>query len=267
MLRNLINCFFAFLVSGSAHADTQFLSFAPTYLPSYAGFGVGSYNQYLGSDESSLGFAPFGRYSFGEQKYVALQANYVTVNLLEDVNWRVGPAGVYRFGRSDVDDPVIDLLPEVDGSLDLGAFVSYEYAHSDPRNRWGIGAAFLHGVEGANDGYTVSINARRWLPVGEFSLLGLFGGITYGSSGYMDTYFSVTPEGANMSGLPVFEAGSGVRDLRLGAVFIQPLSREWQVGAGVLYYRLYEDAADSPIVSTQGDRNQIAYGFGVNRAF
>lgn len=255
------------MMSNSAKADTQFLSLTPTYLPSYFGLGVGSYPDYLGSDDAAVGVAPFGRYSFGEQRYIALEVNYATINLIEDRHWRVGPAGMYRFGRDDVDDPVVDQLPDIDGSLELGAFVAYENVGSDPRDRWSVGANFTHGVTGDNDGYTLAVSARRWLPLGKFSALGFYAGTTYGSSDYMDTYFSVSSQGASDSGLPVFEAGSGIRDVRVSMVYIQPINRKWQIGGGILFSRLLNDAADSPVVSDRGDRNQLVFGLGISRAF
>ncbi len=174
---------------------------------------------------------------------------------------------MYRFGREDVDDPVVDRLPEINGSVELGGFVSYQNVGDDPRDRWSFGTSFTHGVSGDNDGYTIAASARRWMPIGQFSALGFYAGASYGSSDYMDTYFSIGSKGAADSGLPVFQAGSGVRDVRLSVVYIQPLSREWQIGGGFLVSRLLNDAADSPIVSERGDRNQIVFGFGISRAF
>ena len=256
------------VTAAPALADSQFLSLTPTYLPTFVGFGVGMYPDYVGSDDAIPGIAPIARYALENQRYLSLEVNYATANLLTDRNWRAGPAGLLRFGRDeDVEDEVVALLPEIDPSVELGAFLGYETVGADPRDRWSIYTNFTHGVTGDNDGYTVAASLRRWMPVGRFSALGLAVGTTYGSDDYMDTYFSVDAGGAAASGLPVFRAGSGVRDVRVTAVFIQPLSREWQVGAGFLYSRLLNDAADSPVVSDRGDRNQLVFGIGVTRAF
>lgn len=257
----------AFLLAGSVSADTQFLSLAPSYIPSYFGLGVGSYPDYVGSGDNTVGVAPFGRYSFGEQRYVALEVNYATVNLIEDRNWRLGPAGMWRFGRDDVDDNVVDRLPEVDDSLDLGFFGGYEQVGTDPRDRWTLSGSFLQGVAGDNDGYTIAASVRRWMPVGKFSAFGLAIGTTYGSGDYMDTYFSVNARGAADSGLAVFDAGSGIRDVRVTAIFMQPISEKWVLGAGALYSRLLNDAADTPIVSERGDRDQVVFGIAIARGF
>jgi len=79
----------------------------------------------------------------------------------------------------------------------------------------------------------------------------------------MDTYFSVSADDAIRSGLPVFAAGSGMRDVRGWVVGMFHLSRNWHLGAGVLYSRLLGDASDSPIVSERGSDNQWIYGVGL----
>lgn len=257
----------AFLSAGSAHGDTQLLGLAPSYIPNYFALGLGSYPDYIGSDDNVLGVAPVGRYTWGEQRYVSLEINYVSVNLVEDRNWRFGPAGMWRFGRDDVEDEVVSALPDIEDSLELGIFGAYEAVGSDPRDRWWIGANITQGVTGDNDGYTLSGSLRRWIPVGRFSAFGVSLGTTYGSSDYMDTFFSIDPEGAADSGLPIFDAGSDVRDVRVTAIYMQPINRKWVLGAGFLYSRLLGDAADSPIVSDRGDQDQFVFGVGVARGF
>lgn len=266
LLGRLLICAICF-VPKPGLADTQFISLAPSYIPSYFGLGIGSYPEFVGSGDDLIGVAPFGRYSWGEQKYVSLEVNYASVNLIEDRNWRFGPAGMWRFGREDVEDDVVDELPDIDGSLELGFFGAYEFVGENARDRWWIGANFTHGVTGDNDGYTVSASVRRWIPVGQFAALGFSLGTTYGSSDYMDTYFSVGEQGAMDSGLPVFDAGSGTRDVRVTALYMQPVSPKWVVGAGFLYSRLFGDAADSPLVSQRGDRDQVVFGIGFARGF
>lgn len=62
------------------------------------------------------------------------------------------------------------------------------------------------------------------------------------------------------SGLPVFDAGSGIRDIRVWAVGIVHLSKKWHAGAGLLYSRILGDAGDSPIVDERGSKDQWIYG-------
>ena len=257
----------SFLLPQSLHAEGDNLVVAPSYLPNFFGVGVGAYPDYFGSDDQAFGVAPFGRLSWG-QRYIDFQATFATANLLNDSNWRAGPTLFWRFGRSDVDDPVVNLLPEIDGSLELGAFAGYETVSlDDPRDRWSFSAGFGQDVSGVHGGLTAWASARRWIPVNRYGALGFSFGGTYGSSDFMNSYFSVTPSGATASGLSEYTAGAGMRDLRAGVVYIQPISQQWQVGAGVFYSRILGDAADSPIVKDRGSRNQFYYGFAISRSF
>lgn len=78
----------------------------------------------------------------------------------------------------------------------------------------------------------------------------------------MDEYFGVTPSDSLASGLPIYVPGSGVRDGRGWALALFHLSPQWHLGAGVMYSRLLGDAADSPIVSAEGAKDQWIYGAG-----
>ncbi|SLN59211.1 MltA-interacting protein MipA [Roseovarius gaetbuli] len=255
------------LLPETLRAESDSLSLAPSYLPNYVGIGVGAYPDYFGSDDQSFGAAPFGRFSWGE-RYVAFQATFVKANLLQHSNWRAGPTVFWRFGRSDVDDRAVDLLPDIDGSLELGGFVGYEsVSPGDPRDRWGLSGGIAHDVSGVYNGITASASASKWIPATRFGALGFSLGATYGSSDFMDSRFSVDASGAAASGLDEFTAGSGVRDVRASIVYIQAISREWQIGGGLVYSRLLGDAADSPIVRDRGSRNQLYYGIGISRAF
>ena len=48
---------------------------------------------------------------------------------------------------------------------------------------------------------------------------------------------------------------------------IYQISPSWYAGAMVYYQRLMDDAANSPIVTQRGTRNQITYGVGIAYAF
>jgi outer membrane protein len=44
-------------------------------------------------------------------------------------------------------------------------------------------------------------------------------------------------------------------------------SENWHLGAGAIYSRLLSDAADSPVTSKRGSKNQIFAGIGVAYAW
>lgn len=232
--------------------------------PQFALIGAGMGPKYYGSDNLTGAVVPGGQYNFGGRRYISLQANYLSINVMDDPHWKAGPAGILRFGRHDVDDPQVAALGDVDMSLDLGGFVGYEIAGPDPRDRWRVNAGILQDVTGTHGGYVADIGLRRWMPAGKFGTLGLGIATSWASEDYMDTYFSVDAVGSAVSGLPVYSAGAGWRDVRAMAIFVQPVSREWAVGGGVLYSYMLNDAAGSPVTLS---RNQVYFGLGVARLF
>jgi len=231
--------------------------------PNFLGLGVGAYPDYVGSSDSKVGVAPIGRLSLGGSRFVRLMVNEVRLNLLEHPNWQLGPVGLWRFGREDVDNPVVDRVHHIDDSFDIGLFGGYNWRDPDEiRRMGGVGTWALGDASGVYNGWTAGLNAYATQPVAKMVTLAGGAAFTYGSANYMDAYFGVTPRDSLASGLPIYVPGSGVRDVRGWAVALLHLSPQWQLGAGVMYSRLAGDAADSPIVSVEGSKNQWVYGVG-----
>jgi outer membrane protein len=205
-------------------------------LPNFGGLAFGSAPEYFGSSDRISAPAPVLRLQQpGTQRAAAVFGNVFTSNILDHPILRTGPTGVYRFGRNDVTDPVVALLPEVDRSVDIGWTVGAEYVDpGDAARRVRADASFRADVTGAHDGFVAGISASGWTPT-PFFLLGAFLSYTWGSEDYMNTYFSVDAEGAAASGLPGFEASAGSRDLTAGLVALVPLSERVVAGAGVIY--------------------------------
>ena len=88
---------------------------------------------------------------------------------------------------------------------------------------------------------------------------------TYASGNYMETYFGVSPANAFRSGLPVYSADAGFKDVGGTVGGVMYLSKEWALSAGLQYRRLLSEAKDSPIVSDRGDANQWIAGVGIAR--
>ena len=79
----------------------------------------------------------------------------------------------------------------------------------------------------------------------------------------MDTYFSIDAIDAARTGLPLFKAESGVRDVSVSPVVFIRLTKAWYLGIGFKYSHLLEDAEDSPVVDIRGDANQWIAGAGI----
>jgi outer membrane protein len=252
---------------GRSHAEDLVI---PLELPqlNFAGLGVGAYPDYLGSSDYNLGAAPFARLSLGGSRFVRLLVTEIRLNLLDNRDWQLGPVGFWRFGRDDVDNPVVERIHSIDDSFSLGLFGARVWR--DPqeiRRIAGVGGWALADVSGVYNGWTAGLNAYAMQPVAKMLTLAGGAAFTYGSGNYMEEYFGVTPADSLASGLPIYVPGSGVRDVRGWAVAMLQLSKHWHLGAGVMYSRLVGHAADSPIVSQEGSENQWVYGAGVLHAW
>ena len=87
---------------------------------------------------------------------------------------------------------------------------------------------------------------------------GVFGQLTWSDEEATQHYFGVTPAQSIRTGLPVYSAGSGLRDVELGLLWTLDLSKHWLMLGGFNVRRLEGDARNSPIV--QEDTNWYANG-------
>lgn len=225
------------------------------------GLGAGYAPDYEGSDDyKPIPIIPLSlRYEgFGVQ--TAGQGLQFDVSGFQFINF--GPTIEYRGGRdNDVNDVVVRLLPEIDPAIEVGAFAEINLPFFAP----GQDAVTFIGkisfdVSGTHDGYLIDAALRYSVPFGEDVRLTMIGGTTIASANYNDTYFSVTPAGAAASGLGVFDADGGLKDIT-GTVSLSYLVTEhWGFNLIGRYKRLVGDAADSPIVSERGSRHQFLGG-------
>ena len=229
------------------------------------GLGIGSLPDYQGSDDSYTTFGPYGRYYFSGYKYAELTGSELIINAKDSTSLHYGPLIRYRFGRdSDIDDTVVKNMRQIDDTVELGAFIKKSIQLSDdPRHRFNIIGDAAVDAGGKHDGFLASARVSYFKPVSQ-GLIGHIGaGTTYVSDKYMNTYYGVDSVDANLTGLPVFNAKSGIHDYRVTFGLVQHLSPQWSIGVGGRYQHLAGDAADSPVVNLRGDKNQWVYGVGL----
>jgi len=234
-------------------------------VPNIVGIGVAMLPDYEGSDDYKGGGAPFFRLTYPKSNYYAtLLATELYVNILDHPWLRLGPCANYRFGRKDVDDKVVDKMKDIDGAFEVGGWLGVEFIDSqNPRQRFLANVEILSDVSNEYNGYNATVSARYWYPVAQMVDVTLGVGAAYGDENYMETYFGVNEEDSARSGLPVFRADSGWKDVRVIPGVVVHLSRDWHVGAGLRYAKLLEDAKNSPVVKDRGSSDQFIYGLAV----
>ena len=235
----------------------------------YVGLAIGAVPDYMGSDDYTGGIAPAGLIKFGRsERYTKLIATEVSVNVLDNKNWAVGPVLNYRFERSDVDDELVDRMRDIEGAFEGGLFAAWSWIQQrDPRHRFTTSVQFLHDISDEHEGYLANVSARYFKPVSRPLTLSIGTTLTYGSEDYMQTYFGVDADNAARSGLRQFAADGGVRDIRVPIMVLWSLSPKWHLTGGLVYSRLLGDAADSPVTDDRGTEDQVFVGVGLAYAW
>jgi outer membrane protein len=186
------------------------------------------------------------------------------ITLFEVGSFSVGPVGDFRFGRSRSDDSKLEGLRNVAPTLDAGLFAEYWALQDRLRTRIEIRQA-LH----AGEGLVADLSAD-WVEVyGQFTA-SAGPRLSFGNGPYMRTNFGVSEDEAAASPfVGAFDPSSGIKSVGAMVALRYAFSPSW---SGTIYdgfERLVGDAADSPITSQIGSRNQntigvsLSYSFGV----
>jgi outer membrane protein len=258
-------------VSGTAFAadygapppQTSYLTAAPA-----AGWTVtlGVEGRYMpkfdGSDRYELSPAPiFSIRRAGTNATFKAPRDGASITLFEAGGLAIGPTGKIRRGRDDADDIALTGLNDVDWAVELGGFVEYWFS---PLLR--TRAEIRKGVTG-HYGVIGDITADVVYPLGPQWTLSGGPRLTLASAAANDPYFGITPLESVRSGLPVYSPGGGVRSWGAGAQLRYQISPQWAAHTYVEYERLSEGAANSPLVTLRGSRDQVTVGLGVAYSF
>jgi len=261
----LLAALLAAALAGTAHASPIDL---PGAIPNMVGIGVGSTTEYAGGNERMLGVLPGLRYTTESGRLLEWYGPYAQFNFGGLTGWQYGPAVSLRLGRKDVDDPVVAQVHEIDTTVEAGGYVGYEYHAPGAipyRLRGGVSVLTNAGI--VYGGVRVNATGSLWVPVHRRVFLGAGLGMTWVSRSFNQTYFGVTEADSAASGLPVYSPGGGLEQCTGWLAAIYQIDRHWYAGAMIYMQRITGSAADSPIVSQRGTRNQITYGAGIAYAW
>ena len=75
----------------------------------------------------------------------------------------------------------------------------------------------------------------------------------------MNAFFGVDAGQSAGSGLPVYQPGSGIRDVAFGVSSNYLISEHFSVISNIRYSRLLGGAKNSPLVQQRGSANQVSF--------
>ncbi|HXI86889.1 MAG TPA: MipA/OmpV family protein, partial [Parvularculaceae bacterium] len=177
-------------------------------------------------------------------------------------HFAIGPTVRIQGRRSENDNPALKGLGSVGTTFEFGGFAATTFRH-----RYSVRFKVRHGLKTGHRGTIVDAQGTALLlRYGPFST-SVSAHTSWIGNRYADAYFSVTPEQSLRSGLPVFNAGRGFRDIGASINGYVNIGKRWSFNPYVSYDYILHDIALTPIISQFGDRNQLRAGFYVMRQF
>jgi MipA family protein len=242
------------------------------------GIGLGYRPSYSGSDDYKLFPAPALR---GSVSGFDFQANGpgLEVDLIrhpdgQKIEYILGPSARARTDRNGgVKDPVVKLLGKRDVAAELGvaAGVKINRVLIPPANLT-LSVDALWDVAGAHNGRTIKPQLSFSSPLSNAAFASLSLSAEHIDGNFARTYYSIDTAGSTASGLPVFNAKGGWKNVGTSALFGYDLSGNGRDGGFALfglvnYSRLTGDAKRSPVTSIRGSANQWFVAAGVSYTF
>lgn len=141
------------------------------------------------------------------------------------------------------------------GKLEMG----YQY------NAFSIGLGGARDIGNDRDGTTATLSAGYKIYQSQTFQLGSKISTTWADDNYMNNIFGITPAQArdSLKHYSPYKAEAGLKDVRLGLTANYGITRSLSLFAIADVAHLLGDAADSPIVKTQGAKEQISGGLGL----
>jgi outer membrane scaffolding protein for murein synthesis (MipA/OmpV family) len=191
---------------------------------------------------------------------IQIDNNNIQVNLFggdrlfPSDRFRAGPILKLDFGRDESDSEDLAGLGNVGTSIELGLFASYTVDRLRARIR------VQQDMASGHNGAKLILDLRKIIRQSDKLIITGSINATWADNDYMDAYFSITEVQSQNSGLPVFDAGWGLSDIRFALTGNYTISARWAVITTAGYTRLFGDAADSPVVELRGAADQFVAG-------
>ena len=151
-------------------------------------------------------------------------------------------------------------MPTIHSRMQGGGFLNYYLAPD-----WRVTSSLLYGAGNARNGMKLELGVQRLaIELGAHHRLAFDAGLTLANRRYNNAFFGVGETDSFNSANPVFEAGGGLKDVRLGARWNWAWSPSWMLASSVQATRLLGSARISPLVERPNNltvSTAIAYRF------
>ena len=202
-----------------------------------------------GSSDYHFRYAPLIDVIYRDR--VFLNTNRLRVNLLPSGNLRGGVQLKYRSGRKESRSEDLTGLGDVSGSFEAGVYLE-AHLHSTV-----LSFDMSHDISHGHGGTLVGFLVGQGLYQDDNTLFGVGLQTHWASKNYMSSYFGVDAAQSSASGLPIYDAGAGFKDVGLTLYLKQDLNKHVSLVTNVTLRHMLDSANDSPIVMQHGDPKQL----------
>ncbi len=234
------------------------------------GVGLGVLPEFEGSADFETTVLPYLKYEEGRFVAETIGAGLALTYQVHPA-LKAGPFFRLNTGRTDVSDPVVATLPEIDPTVEVGLFGQLAI----PLDAIGYDSSAIllarmtgtRDISGTHDGGLVSSEIGAFFELTKNLDLIALGQFSWADDDYLQSFYGVSPDDAAASGLDPFSPSSGFRDA--GAIFIldYQMADDWWISGIMSYKTLQSDAARSPIVTERGDKTQVFAGILLEHRF
>lgn len=245
------------------------------------GIGGAYMPDYEGSNDYRILPVPAAIGSLGGVNFQVL-GNRASADLMTadpGASWDIqaGPMAAVNFMRSNrqsIGDPRVRRLGERDTAIEVGGYLGIGKSGviTSPYDKLSFSVSYRHDVAGVHKSGIWQPTFNYFTPLSRKAAIGLFASAEHVDQQYVRTYYNVSPNGADASGLPVYQRGKGgwknwTVGVAGGHSLTGDLLRGFKLVGGATYRRMLGDVARSPLVSIAGSRSQwmgvlgLAYTF------
>jgi outer membrane scaffolding protein for murein synthesis (MipA/OmpV family) len=210
---------------------------------------------YSGSAHMKLSVTPGiylrkGRFSISNQSgFVTRRSDDVFRGLALDMvntgNVRVNFALRLDNGRRSADSAGLTGIQNVRRTIRMRSSVTWQLEHG-----WKAGGGWNMDLLGRGGGNVLDVGVGHDRRISPRTVWNIGAGVTWADSRYMRSWYGVTPDESTASGRPVYEPGSGMRDMNMGTGFRMEINPRWTALWGGSVSRLLGPAAASPLTTS-----------------
>ncbi|GLK71054.1 MipA/OmpV family protein [Ancylobacter dichloromethanicus] len=224
---------------------------------------------WAGSDDYEFGFKPIISITRADQlsRFNSFNDN-PSLALWDTGTFEAGIVGKIDWKRDSSSSNALRGMSDIDYAVEVGGYAQWfpvDWLRLRGELRYGFG-----GFDGVVA--DLAVDAIHFSPELWGVTLSAGPRMTLASSGYIDTYYGITPGEAAFAqalGNPLtpYQAGGGIYSVGFGGQVVKRFTENITGSVFAEYKYLMDDAADSPLVVQNGDRNQFQTGVSLSYTF